>query len=383
MATLAGLVAVVYWPAIFAAPTMPRWWLIAIGIGLVGAFDFRKLDSLCAVLFIAGVAWGAVSTLTNWSLRDGALDFYFLLLIGAVAAMASSLDNIDPALHALSWGVAVSGALCLLQFFHASPIPMIGARPTGLFYNSEVMAETAAPLFVWALLKGRRPLAGLLGIPVALCFAKIAVVASIVGILWPMIKSRPIKALLGMVAGTILVFVLVSILRGEGWIGSAEHRFTLWGAAAYSLTWAGNGFGWWYGAHPFGYEEFVHSDVLQFFVAAGVGGIFFLAIPLVILLRGIPDKAMGGLFAALCFEATVSFPTHVPVGAFLFGLVAGHLAGAGARLRVAQRQRGVVGGVAFRREAAYNSGMGTRRHPAWGTFCDRPSYPADPRPHSI
>lgn len=375
LAAIAGLLSVIYWPAIFAAPTMPRWWLIAVAVPLLCPLNIRKVDRVAALLFGAGLFWGAITIFTQWSVEDGALPFYNLIILGLVAVAAASVEDLNPTLYAMALGGALSGIVCVLQIFHISFLPMIGERPTGLFYNSEVLAEFIAPVFVWAFLKKKLVLSSLLMIPLLVCQSKIALVAAAIGLILATFRNIYVRAAI-LVSAIVIIFA-GSTLLGLHWEGTATHRLTLWGAALFSIVPLGHGFGWWYAAHPFGYEEFAHSDVLQLLVENGLGGIFFIAIPVMVFWRGVDDKILGATFASLCFEGCVSFPIHLPATAFLVFGLAGYLSRAGARLRVPQRRRGMDGGPYLRWKAAFGERLAVRRRQNESVLWDRPTYSID------
>lgn len=381
LAAIAGLLSIANLPVIFAAPTTPRWWLLAVAVPAFCALSWRRVEPVLGWLFCASMAWAAVASIYNGYPSEGLLPFYFLILLGLCAVAAASVDDLTPALLALAVGAALNGALGVLQVLHWSPIPMFSDRPEGTFYNSEVLAEIVAPVFVWCVLTRRWFLAASLAVPLVLCQSKIALVGAVVGLSIGWVRRIHWRIALALAA--VLVVFAAATFIDQPWEGPAAHRLTLWGTALLSLTPVGNGLGWWFASHPFGFEEFVHSDVLQIFLEAGVGGLFFLAIPIVIWWRGIQDRALGGLFAVLCFEACVSFPLHMPVTGFLFFVVAGWLAGARYRVLGDERARRISGDFSVRRQVPHRGsvaseggrvGAAVRRGPAYQD--DRHHHPA-------
>jgi hypothetical protein len=108
---------------------------------------------------------------------------------------------------------------------------------------------------------------------------------------------------------------------------SADHRIVLWGASVLSMTPLGRGLGWWFQAHPFPTEEYVHSDLLQTMLELGmIPGLALILIPILLWWKGVADVAVRATFCALLLEAVVSFPLHFPATSFLFAAVAGALA---------------------------------------------------------
>lgn len=337
LGALAGLVTVAYWPAISSAPYMPRWWLIAIGVPLLLPLDpFR--DRAIAMLALVGFSGLAIACVLEGDATNSLLPFYLFALIALTAWGAAGVGDIDPAMRLFSWGIALSAVVCLMQLFVDVPYIPVTPRPGALFFNSEVLAETAAPVLAWALVSRRWLLVVLLAVPMIVCGSKIAPAALALGLIWAWRAPLAIKIAALLLCAGIAIGALMSM---DYWkTVTAAHRITLWGAAVLSVTPLGRGLGWWASAHPYPYEIFVHSDALQFMVEGGILAFWgFVSIPVVILLRGINDRAKGTCFVVLCVEAVVSFPLHMPATAFLFGIVAGGLCGDRLRLRAGQRER--------------------------------------------
>lgn len=380
LAGLALAVSIVYWSAIFPAPTMPRWWVLALGLPILGTVLPTKGSVLVAALGTLGLLYALTASLVGGDLINSALPLYFLVILALAALSGNAVDDLDPALLAFALGICVSSIVCLLQLLDLSPLPKI-ALTTGLFFNSEVVAETAAPILVWALLRYRFVLAGVLAFPVIVCQSRIAVAVTVGGLFWAWRpKARWIKPAL---ACALVAGVLIALLGlGDLKINSAEHRLTLWGAAFQSIVPLGQGLGWWASAHPFGFEEFVHSDALQFLVELGLGGAFFIAVPVVILFNGIEDRAQGACFVALCLEGLVSFPLHLPATGFLLAILCGHLARRRDPVRVAQLLGGIARGLGLQRQIPYGSSVAGYRAEVGRNLRGRPAYPHDPRTDS-
>lgn len=351
LAAVAFLAAVVYVPGIYSVAGMPRWWVIAIGLPLASTLDLRALWWPITALMAGIVAWAAASVAFAPHPHAAALEAVLvgITCLGAVAA--SNLDDgIGDVLAGLAGGVAVSAALCVPQTLGWwSPVAQ-SSVPAGLFYNSEVLAEVAAPLLVWAALSRRWALAIAMAVPVALCHSRVALIAGMVGLLWAWRPRWWVWAGLGCAA-------LAAGYAGLMWFGlskfaSAIDRLGLWITAWYSLTPLGRGIGWWAAAHPGPYEEFAHSDAIQAVIELGPAAALIAAIPALILWRGRGTLGERAAYVAICFEALVSFPLHLPVGAFLGAVLAGGLARRGAVVRAAGLAGRVDGDLAPGRQAA-------------------------------
>lgn len=353
LAALAFIVSVVYVPTIFSAPYMPRWWALAIGLPLLCILIPRNIDRVIGSLLFLGVAWASLQFLYIEDAFNAILPFYFLIISALVFVAASNVSNITPVLIAFGWGVGLSSIVSGLQYFGL--YKLLGAAYGGFFYNTEVLAEIAAPLFVWAIVSKRWVLALVLSVALAVSQSRIGIMAACLGLVWVYGPRSLVYRAIGAVALLLGAFLAITLLSGK--FGSIDHRLTLWIAAIYSITFFGNGLGWWKAAHPFGFEEFVHSDLLQFLVELGIGGVFFIAIPVLIFANGIRDKALAGCFLVLCFESVVSFPTHVPATAFLLFCVAGFLARSGTSVRDTERAGGILSSEGLRRETPYRAGV--------------------------
>jgi hypothetical protein len=336
----AFLVAAAFVPGIFSSASMPRWWAIAIAVPLCSRMDPRALDPRIAALLAAGLAWCAASLSWSPDPLDGGLNLLMLALLSLAMIAAAGEADVEPAIEAFGWGVGVSALIAVPQSMGWSPVYQI-TSPAGLFASSEVLAEVAAPVLVWAAL--RRPhgaritphwgLVALMLIPLALCHSRIAVAVAAAGLVagWRPSRSwhRPAALILLSVAAVAAVG-----LFGAGKMQSGLDRVVLWGAAVQSITPVGRGLGWWAFAHPGSIEEFAHSDALQMMVEVGGGALFFFAVPVLILLRrDAGSTAERAALVTLCIEAVVSFPTHLAAPGFLAAVLAGGMARARRRVR--------------------------------------------------
>ena len=373
LGVLAFIVGVIFWPGTVGAPSMPRWAAIAVGLPLVSTLDPRSVPAWARIVFVSALAYAAI--VTAWSPRPwgGYFDIFCIALMGLTALGAAGCRDRTPALLGLCAAAALSGILGILQYagvFKAVPHSGIA----GLFLNSEVLAELLAPLLVWALWKRRFALAALLATPLVLGDSRIAVGAVLFGLWWGWTpRHRWIK---GVALAVIAVAAVAALLLVKG--QSTGMRFVLWGTAILSMTPTGLGLGWWGAAHPFPWEDYVHSDVLQAFVEMGPAAILFLAFPAWLLWRRDGNVAEQSAFAAVVAEAFVSFPLHVPATAFLAALLAGGLAGDRHRVRRFDGGIADAGVDAAGRQFAFSRAMagGGRCHGDGVPVRSEPSEPA-------
>ena len=340
LAAAAFLVAAVYYPGILSGAYSPRWWVVAIALPIASDLDPRIIYRPVLVLLLGGLAWAAMSLLVTPDPQGAALDLLFLALLTLTAIAAAGIDDIAPVIVAFGWGVSISCVLAIPQSFGWSAINQI-LGPAGTFMNSEVLAELAAPLLAWCIFKKRWALASMMAIPLVLCHSRIAILAAAVGLLVGWRASALIKSALA--AALVLVAIGSVSMVGIDKASSGLTRMILWISGIDSIVPLGRGLGWWAFVHPASFQELAHSDALQMMVELGIGSVFFLAIPVVIILRRRgSDSAEHAISAAFLFEFVVSFPLHVPASGFLVAMLAGHMAGSRTCLRGRESIRGIV-----------------------------------------
>lgn len=352
MPVLAFLIGVAYLPGIPSAASMPRWWVLALGLPIASRLDPRALGPFPLLLLAATMSWAlAASFFGSPHPHAAALEWYFLALLCLAATAAAGLDDLGPTLAALAWGVAASALLCAPQALGWSPVPLPGL-PAGLFMSSEVMAETAAPLAAWAAMTRRWPLAAVLAIPLAVCGSRVAPAAAAAGLLWAWRPRRAWVRPVLVLALLAAAAAVLALLKPE----SGGTRAVLWVAAAWSVTPLGRGLGWWAAAHPGPFEEFVHSDLLQAMVELGAGAAPLAAFFAAALWRT-ADAGPRAALAAACLEAAVSFPLHVPCAGFLAFALAGHALRRRARVRGAGPRGGADARARDGRAGAHCGGV--------------------------
>lgn len=319
----AFLVTVAFVPGIMSAAIVPRWAVIALGIPLVSQIRWQIPTGL-QLAIAAGVAWSAATILRAPDQLDSLLQFFFMLCLIGVMGVASQIDDLTEALSGMCWGLALSALACIVarehgHFLATSHVELF----PGLFYNAEVLVELCAPLLVWAAVTRRWHFVVIAAVPIMLNNSRIPIVAVMVGLMfafWP--KGWRARVALGAVGLALASAVVVYMTFGHFKLGSAAGRMVSWLTAAYAITPAGQGFGWFRATH--GGEEFAHSDVLQAFAEIGAGALLFVLIP-VYALRNRRDHAERAAFVVICAELVVSFPIHVPATGFLAALLAGYL----------------------------------------------------------
>lgn len=343
LAVLAFLVGAAYWPGIPAASWAPRWAVLAVGMACVSSLAVWRYPAVAGLL-----VWGAVSIFFAPDLPTAQVAWYCLALVGFGVIAGAECADLDPVLGALTAALGISTILLLTDLAGFPLVPKAQDYPGGLFLSSEILAELAAPLLVWALCSKRWVYAVIAAAPVALCHSRISIFVVAMGLLYaaPVRRSLKVSAV-----GLLIIAAAILLLTGPR-IDSVMERVGLWSTAILSLTWFGEGLGWWSAAHPFPFQMFVHSDLLQYGVELGIGGLLLVWIVATPLLSKIGTTAQRAAYVAIGIETVVSFPLHFPASAFLFAVLAGFLAHGRVAVRVAQPDGAIRHLARLRRKAA-------------------------------
>lgn len=370
LAALAFLVGAAYWPGIPAASWAPRWAVLAVGMACVSSLAVWRYPAVAALLL-----WGAASTFIAPDLPTAQLAWFCLALIGFGIVAGAECRNMDSVLGALTAALGLSTIVLLCDLADYRLVPKAQDYPGGLFLSSEILAELAAPLLVWALCSRRWAYAAIAGIPLVFCHSRISIFVLVMGLLYAVKIPRAVKVS-AVGAGAVLATLL--LLTGPR-IDSVLERVGLWGTAVLSLTWFGEGLGWWSAAHPFPFQMFVHSDLLQFGVELGLGALLLVWIGVVPFFSSAGTTAQRAAYVAIGIEIVVSFPLHFPASAFLFAVLAGFLAHGGADVRVAQPDGAIRHLARFRRKAASAAALLVGGGPRRGAVSRRPPDPDFPQ----
>jgi hypothetical protein len=321
-AVLGFCISVIYWPGLLGAALVPRWAAIAVGVPLASRLDPREVEA--RYLWLLGAPLVSIVILRCPSLDRGAQDLLFLCFLGLAFIAAAGLKSLDGVMTGLALGAGVSGVLCVAQLFGWSPVGQISV-PAGLFWNSEALAEFAAPVAVWAIL-ARSPLVLPAVLPVLLCHSRTALLASALGLLYAWEASWRAKMLAAF-------FVAVAASAALFWrLPSASERIEIWQAAISGMTWLGNGLGSFAAAYP--RYDTAHSDGLQMLFELGPAGVLWFLIPILLLTERRRSRGERATLVAIIVQACISFPLHQPAAGFVAAVVVGFLAG---------RRRGLCG----------------------------------------
>ena len=296
---------------------MPRIFLLALGLAAVPRLDIRAAGLAPLACLVGIIGWSVVSLAWSPEFYGAMTPIALVVLFALVFVASASLDPLDRdrIMFAFCCGLCVSGAAMLVEESGW------GIARSGLFFNREIMAETAVFGLLWSIGRRQWPFVVILSVMLILCEERLALAIACAGALYLLVPDRRI-----LFVGLALALVAAVAAVLELKIGSSFHRLTLWGAAILSLDPVGRGVGWWFQAHPFGGEEYAHSDLLQSGVEIGFAGLLWPLFFALVWLRGSGDKVWRACFLAGVAEFALSFPTHLPAQVFAFALAAGGVA---------------------------------------------------------
>ncbi len=340
----AFLIGIAFIPGLMSAAILGRWAIIAIGIPLVAQIRFNFPPAIQFAVAM-GMAWACASIMVAPDTRDSALQFFFMAMLVGVMGVASQLESLDDPLEGLCWAMGVSSLFAISALLGHRLVDQGSIeRYSGLFYNSEVWTEIAAPLAVWAIVSKRWVLVPLTAFPLFLNGSRISVFCVGVALLyayWPRTARTRVAVLTAAVA--VIGAVLIHQTYGAFKLGSLAQRFMIWDYTAMAITPAGQGIGWYRASHVT--EEFAHSDVIQALAELGLGALCFAVIPVYALWHRRGTNAERAAFIVICIELVVSFPLHVPANAFLVALLAGYLVRSGGERVILRPESGNLDGA--------------------------------------
>jgi hypothetical protein len=387
MGILGFSVASAYWPGLLSAAWVPRWAVIAIGLPLASRLDPRAVPEGLRWLLLWLLATALIAT--TWASPDrmgGYLELFFMTLLCLAFVAGAALESLDDVMIGLGYGVVISSLGALVKLALAAGD---GPAPVGLFFNSEVFAEFAALVLVWAVLRKQIGIAVMCAMPLALCESRVALLAAACGLLYafgPRSKAKMAMCLVVLLSASAAMLFAFGLHKA----GTADHRLVLWTATIYSWTQFGHGLGWFATTHPA--SEFAHSDALQAIAELGIGGFALWLIPIFAFNSRRGSNAERATFVAVCVEVAVSFPLHFPASGFLAAMLAGYLACSGVPLRLGQPHGRDENGrrIRWREAAGFPASSGSRSGgetlpvrpgAAWRARLRDPESRFDPQPN--
>lgn len=325
----AFLLSIAFWPGALDPASVLRWAVLAVGAALYIAYrepDLRAARILVPTLLIAmaSVLW--VPDRLFWV--DDAIHLAILTVVFTIGATE---EDLTPAWRGLAAGVGVSSLIAIMQALGHSPVEQTAA-PAGLFMNKNFLAEAGLVALVPAIML-RRPWMIVCALPAAVLPLSRAVVISglvVGGLMFG--QRRPLSALTLLFLGAVGIS-LTWVLSGYNMLSGASihERLAFWQAALSNMTQLGHGLGSY--AADFPNVRYAHSELIQALYEFGI----FAGLPIAALIFIFMERRCHvehAMLAAISAIALFSFPFHMPLTGFAAALAAGHLAGAGHRLRL-------------------------------------------------
>ena len=337
---LGFLLAVAYDPYIFNAATTPRWALLAAV--LPAACMFRS-PSHCTMLHLIGtlfLAWTITTLAWTPNLPD-AFGSLIRLAILAMAFMYGTTIRLDRLFAGLALGLMISSLIVMSPLKEFFPHPLVSIENEGLFGNRNMLAEAAVLTLIgciayraWIFIPGLAP---------AILIQPISRGALLGGLVafgsWLWSRSRPACAayfiLLCIGTAAYLEFTPRSM-------ASTEERLQLWQGTIAGLSVFGHGIGSFYTLFPFLTShwdmtlirpEHAHNDLLEIAFETGLIGAILSAL-FAITAIGMADTKERAILVAFLTIGLFSFPISIATTGFIAAIVAGHVAGRGASLRI-------------------------------------------------
>lgn len=304
---------VCYIPVFYSGSTTVRQVYLALTTPiLVWLFKPNKFTSLHLIGLIF-LIWCSISLFWSFNLLDSIDSLIYWLILAYVFILGSKVENIAPIFIGLALGLS-------LNIFNL---------PTGLFVNQNVLAETSLLVIIGLIIYQQWWFIPILSINIIVPSSRGVFVAALITLLvWLWNKSK--LASLGIL---ISLFGISSVLYYFNYkLGSAIERLHLWNDTFNGVTFLGQGVGTYHSAYPY-FAELIdtfkyrpkqaHNDYLQVLFELGLPGLMMM-LGFIYLTMKI-NKNEKYILIAFLIMACFSFPLYMPVSAFIFAIVAGHM----------------------------------------------------------
>jgi hypothetical protein len=322
-----------FWPGIAAAAVLPRW---IVGALMMLAFvSSPRLAMTCVhwtglvlcTFLIATLAWAP-----SWDGGDVAL---CLVIMAAAFAWASTLDDVSPFVIGAAAGIAVNSALVIAQQFTALPLPFY-ARPAGLFYNPNLLAEAASAVIVAVAALRLWWLAALL-LPALLLPGTRGALFAAAACLVLLVDWRYNDWKLRLLVGCVAFIALIVFVR-QGVNDSIHIRLDYWRDGLAALNWQGHGIGSIWTTFPqFAHfthvevkdvrPEHLHNELLELAYEGGVGAVVLALVFVVALADAAYKNPLALVLLALAIMSVTEMPLREPATALFGAVIAGFVAG--------------------------------------------------------
>ena len=323
-----------FWPGIAAAAVLPRW---IVGALIMLAFVSAPRVAMTCVHWTGLVLCTFLIATLIWAPTWDGGDVALCLVIMATAfAWGSTLKTISPLVCGAAAGIAVNAALVIIQQFTPLSLLPFYARPAGLFYNPNMLAEAAsavivavAALRIWWLAALLLPALLLPGTRGAL-FAAAACLLMLVD--WRY-NDWKLRLLVGCVA-----FIALIVFVRQGFNDSIHIRLDYWRDGLAALNWQGHGIGSIWTTFPqFAHytdvkahdvrPEHLHNELLELAYEGGVGAVVLALVFVVALADAAYKNPLAVVLLALAIMSVTEMPLREPATALFGAVIAGFVAG--------------------------------------------------------
>ena len=275
---------------------------------------------------LALIAWVGLSTLwgpSNYQSIEGILKFSVLILGFILGAECK-----DPKwlLRGLAIGMTINGILALKQFEGFEGVFQT-ASPAGLLVNPDTLAETSALVVILLAVENMLyPWALMLWPGLLLTGSRAGwFVLGVFFVVWLWGKSKLLSAILLMIGFAGIIYASFERFT------SSNERLFIWLDTISGLTIYGHGIGSFSYLYPSfathlntaaGRPVHAHSDILELAFELGFVGLALATVFMVLVYERANQTGKAVLISFVAL-ATISFPLHVPVSAFIFAFMAG------------------------------------------------------------
>ena len=330
----AFILAVAYWPYIYAPATSTKWAYLAIVLPIFLFFYYEKrVFTSIHLLGLSFIIWSAFSVFWSANVLDG-FNFLFELGIAAQAfVLGTYLKDLKPVFVGLALGLIAQSVLLFgpaTQFMHPA-----------LFVNGNIFSEVAFIVAVGIIVCGYRYwwMAVAL-LPAILINNTRSVIVAGIGTfaVWLWTKSKLLAScLLSLCALALLVTYYLGYKPD-----SVNFRLTWWKEILPTITLFGHGSGSFQTLFPFYTDSFdtivlklkyPHNDLIQIAFEQGILGAIIAVTLCWLVMRTNQNERY--VFIAFMGISCFAFPFYLPTTAFIAALVCGYLARDRAEFRVA------------------------------------------------
>lgn len=314
-------VTVAYIPGIVGAAISTGWLFLFIVCPILFLHCEYKLGF--GFLFICYIT---LSLLWTETVTFAVFNLLQYIILGIVFIIGQNLKDIRPVFKGLAFGLGVSSAVALFQYFGNPLAYSLNNSPAGLFINPNIYSEISVVVLIGLLTLKLWHWLPFTFTGLLLVQSRAALLALSVSLfMWGwQINKR---------AATGLFIFVILIGAAFYWnkfsSSSIFERFDIWKDTLAGFKLFGNGVGSFeilfpqYATHidtELARPRYAHNEILNLIFEFGLGSVF-----LFLMLLNVKFKNEAIILLAVLIISMFTYPMHVPATAFIAFLVAGHL----------------------------------------------------------